>query len=301
MKRRRSPSSSSSGSDQNSPNESASEPPQSKRTKTTGETSRSASKSQPNTSVRLQNADMLSKYRNKNSNIAIANPKTKSNFTATGISEDDDIWLCEIPNSVDVNKLLGKSLKLGSKKNIIKISDDTQLDCVSSKWDKQNDGVYANTVSVIFQGDDGKLSVKNLKPSGRMSMHTKIKDEQRETVELEPTVRHECTIFPESLRVRHPLFGNHFEDKVKISKRIAVKLAAATQATESTSSGDSNGIQIKQEKDDSSSTSGTPKKSSRASKSTDKTNAAKTDKSKTVRNGGMDDDLARIKQIFQQC
>lgn len=297
MKRRRS--SSSSGSD--SPKEPASEPPQSKRTKTTGENTSSASKSQPNISVRLQNADMLSKYRNKNAHIAIGNPKTKSSFKATEISDDDEIWLCEIPNSVDVNKLLGKSLKLGSKNNIIKTSDDTQLECVSSKFDKLGNGVYANTVSVVFQSDDGKLSVKNLKASGQISMHTKIKDEQRETIELEPTVRHECTIFPESLRVRHPLFGNHFEDKVKINKRIAVKLAAATQTTESTSYGDSNGIQIKQEKDDSSSTSGTPKKSSKASKSSDKMNAAKTDKSKIARNGGMDDDLARIKQIFQQC
>lgn len=307
MKRRRSStssqSSSSSGSgdsDQNNTKES--EQPQSKRAKTTGENNRSANKSQPNISVRLQNADMLSKYRNKNAHIVIENPKTKSNYMATEIADDDEIWLCEIPNSVDVNKLIGKSLKLGSKRNDIKLSDESQLECVSSKFEsQQKDGVYVNTVSVIFQSDDGKLSVKNLKANGQMSIQKKIQDDQRETVQLDPTVRHECTIFPESLRIRHPLFGNNFQDKIKIKQEVTEKLAAAaTQAIDKTSNGgDCDDIQIKQEKDDSSNHN-SPKKSSKTSKSIDTPISVKTEKNKTTRNG-MDDDLARIKQIFQQC
>lgn len=314
MKRRRSStssSSSSSGGDQQNAKESSSEQPQSKKTKTTGENNRSASKSQPAISVRLQNADMLTKYRNKNAHIAIETPKTKSNFISTEISDDDDIWLCEIPHSVDVNKILGKSVRLGNKRCSIKLSDETKLECVASEFDRKNGDVYANTVSVVFQNDDGKLSVRNLKASGRMSIHKKIVDDQRETVELEPTVRHECTIFPESLRVRHPLFGNHFENKIKLEKGVAENLAAATQAVDSTTcngdedgdgdgDGDADYIRIKQEKDDSSSANVTPKKSSKASKSVEKSISIKTEKNPTTRNG-MDDDLARIKQIFQQC
>lgn len=297
MKRRRD-STSSSGGDQNNAKESSSEQQhQSKRKKTTTENNRSASKSQPNISVRLQNADMLSKYRNKNSHIVIENPKNKSNYMGTEISDDDEIWLCEIPNSIDVNKLLGKSVKLGSKKSTIKITDETQLECVSSKFDQQNDDIYANTVSVVFQNDDGKLSVKNLKANGRMSIHKKIEDDPRETIQLQPTVRHECTIFPETLRVRHPLFGNRFEDKIKINEQIAQKLA--TKPAIDNDSHDDDDICIKQEKDDSSSNVSV-KKSSKGSKANDKSISIKTEKNKTARNG-LDDDLDRIKQIFQQC
>lgn len=300
MKRRRDSTSSSSG-DQNNTKGSSSEQQQSKRKKTTSENNRSAgaSNSQPSVSVRLQNADMLSKYRNKNSHIVIENPKSKSNYMGTEISDDDEIWLCEIPNSIDVNSLLGKSLKLGSKKTNIKITNETQVECVSSKFDQQNDAVYANTVSVVFQNDDAKLSLKNLKARGTMSIHKKIDDDPRETIQLHPTVRHQCTIFPESLKVRHPLFGYDFADKIEINERIAQKLAA-DQAIDNDSYGD-DGICIKQEKDDDSSTNVSPKKASKASKSNDKSISIKTEENQTTSRNGLDDDLDRIKQIFQHC
>lgn len=289
MKRRRS-STSSTSSDQNKTKGSSIEAHQSKRKKTTTENNHSTSKSSSNISVRLQNADMLTKYRNKNAHIVIETPKTKSNYTMNEINDDDEIWLCEIPNSIDVNQLLGKSVKLGSKKTTI---DKTQLECRAESCDHQN-GIYANTVSVISQNDDAKLSVKNLKTAGRMTIHKKIEDDQRETIELSPTVRHECTIFPESLTIRHPLFGNHFKDKIKVDKRIAKKLSAA-QVIDHSPYGKR--IRIKQEKEDS--INGSPKKSSKASKTIDSSTAIKAEKNKTL--NGHDDDVDRIKQIFQQC
>lgn len=306
MKRKRSPSSSSNSSssgDQSNAKESSEQPSkhQPKKKKTTGENQHNTSKSQSSVSVRLQNADMLAKYRNKNSHIIIENPKDKSNYLGNDISDDDEIWLCEIPNSIDVNQLLGKSVKLGSRKSFIKVADNTQLKCVSTEYDRRNDvTVYANTVSVVFQDDDAKLSLKNLQPKGQMIIHKHIEDDQRETVELGRTGRHECTVFPESLRVRHPLFGNCFEDKIQLNQRIAEKLSAA-QAIDNNSYGD--GIRIKKEKEDSSgssSSSGSSKKQSKEPKSTDKPISIKTEKNTTQRNG-LDDDAARIRQIFQQC
>lgn len=300
MKRRRS-STSSSGEQADTKN-APSQPHPSKRTRRTSENNRSKSQ----ISVRLQNADMLTKYRNKNPHIIIEMPKNKSNCMGNEIGDDDEIWLCEIPNSIDVEKLIGKSLKLGSKKSTIKITDETQLECVSSKFDQQNGGVYANAMSVVFQNDDAKLSVKNLKALGHMSIHKKIDGNQRETIELSPTVHHECTVFPESLRVRHPLFGNHFEDKIKLSKRIGQRLAEAAVETEAEmqtiDSGTFGGIRIKQEKEDNSNVNSRkkPAKESKSiDKSTNKSITIKTEKNKT--SNGHDADLARIKQIFQQC
>lgn len=264
----------------------------SKRKKTTTENPRSPTKSQCNTSVRLQNAHMLTKYRNKNSHIVIENPKTKSNYTANGISDDDEIWLCEIPSSLNVNELLGKTVKLGSKRNTV---DGTKLEYVSSSFDHQSNGVYANTVSVVFQDDDAKLAVKNLKAAGQISFHKKIIEIDRsETVEPTPTVRHESTI--EALTVRHPLFGNRFEDKIQVDERVAQRLAAARMIMDNNEYGQ--GIRIKQEAEDS--TSGSSKKSSKRAKTSHNSVAIKTEKNDTL-NGHNDADVDRIKQIFQQC
>lgn len=252
-----------------------------------------ANERQANVTVRLENADSLTKYQQKNPHIKIQNPEITSNFTADELSDDDEIWICEIPASIDVNKLVGESIKLGSKKSTIK-TDDGKFECTSSKFENSN-GVYQNTLSVVFQNRDGQYSMKNIKPVGRMMLHQKI-DDSEVPIELTPSSRHSCTVFPDNLVVRHPLLGRNFEDIVTLSKEIKDKLAESQTKSEQTQSV----VRVKQEKEENLTNLQTsPKKSrKRKNESNECLAALKKPKEGIEIENIHDDDLARIKEIF---
>lgn len=248
---------------------------------------------QANVTIRLENSDALAKFRQRNPDVQIANPTTTSNFTADEISDDDEIWICDIPESIDVDKLVGQSIKLGSKKSTIK-TEDGVIQCTSSKYESTySNGVYQNQLSVIFQNSDGQYSMKNIRPMGRMMFHKKL-DNSEET--FEPTVagRHECTVFPENLVVRHPLLGRHFEDKIKLSKAVQKNLNEAQIAS------NSQAVHVKQEKDESETKSkSSPKKSKkRKGDPIEDSRSSKKRKAEIKTEIAQDDDLDRIKQIF---
>lgn len=236
-------------------------------------------------SVRLENTNSLTKYRNKNSHIKIEHLTTSSNFDATEISDGDEFWICEIPTTIDVNQLIGKSVKLGNRKSSFS-TDGGEIGCISTKFDDTNE-VYQNTVSLVFQ-NKSELMVKNIKPDGRLTLHTKIDSEPSIELNEYSSGRHECTVFPDNLVVRHPLLGRKFEDKINVRKDIKEKLNDAQKATESVPS-----VRIKQEKKNDT---GTPKKTKQI-----KTNSSSaimpSEKIKTE--NGHDDDLDRIKHIFE--
>ncbi|XP_031618070.1 uncharacterized protein LOC116337551 [Contarinia nasturtii] len=249
---------------------------------------------QSNVTIKMQNADSLAKYRNMNPHAKIENPKTTTNFTADDISDDDEIWICDIPSSIDVNKLVGESIKLGSKKSTIK-TDDFDIQCSSSKYESSN-GIYENALSVIFQNDDGQFTMKNIKPVGRMMFHQKV-TKSEETLELTPSGRHECTVFPDNLVVRHPLLGRNFEDKIKVSKAIQKSLDEAKIASNEVAE---SSVRIKQEKEEGSTRSQTTPKKSKKRKAEPIEDPVSTKKRKDeikIENA-QDDDLDRIMQIF---
>lgn len=235
--------------------------------------------------VRLQNADILSKYRNKNQHIKIESVKTVSDIAINEINEDDEIWICGIPHSVDVNELIGKSVKLGNKKCSFQ-TKEVQLESVSSKYLDEK-GVYKNTLSMIFQKNNSELSIKNVKLQGEITIQKKIVYSDIPSIELAVSGVNEGTIFPDSIVPRHPLFGKNFEDKININTKIMKMLCAADTEVQS----DMNNIRIKQETDES------RVKPKVTDKSSNTANSVK--KSKNEKKGNNDEDLARIKLIFE--
>lgn len=244
--------------------------------------------SQANVTVRLENADMLTKYRHKNPHIKIIRPETTTHFASDEISDDDEIWTCDVPDSIDMTKLVGKSIKLGSKKSIIE-TDDGTIEYSSSKYES-NDGIYQNTLSIVFQDNDSTLSIKNIKPVGRMSFYKKL-NHSDEPIQLHPTGRHECTLFPANLVLRHPLLGRNYEDKVNVNETIKSKLSEAqTASTQSR-------IVIKQEKEGTNIQPSLKKRKKRKDESADNLISHKKPKEE-IKTETEDDDLDRIKQIF---
>lgn len=261
-----------------------SEEPKPKKSKTKSKKDDNNSKAEPNFNVRLQNTGMLTNYRNKNQHIQIENVNLSSNCTENDIESDDEIWICEIPTTINVNSLVGKSIKLGNKRCSIK-TQHTEIECESSKFADAS-GAYENTLSMVFQNNDSQLSMKNIKPMGRIAIHEKVIDSEPQ-IELTPSDQHECTIYPDSLVVRHPLFGRHFKKEVNINKKIREKLSEA----ESLHSKFTNLVEVKQEKPEAD-------ENSHKKRKADKSNG-KSQKDRTKKANGHDDDLDRIKQIFE--
>lgn len=237
------------------------------------------SEKQSNIKVRLQNTDMLTKYRNKNEHIHIEHAKSIPNFIESELSEEDEVWICEIPNSTDVNELIGKSVKLGHKRCSIKI-EQAEMECVSSKF-KDMPSVHDNVQSVVLQNKNSQLFMKNLKPVGRLTVHEKIAEMEPST-DVGTTSRHECTVFPDMLVVRHPIFGRYFEDKINVTDEIKRTLSDKPYQNVGLK------IQVKQELEDS------PKRKHNEMKS------IKNSKQKMKEGNTNDDDLSRIRLIFEK-
>lgn len=186
-------------------------------------------KSHTDVTVRLHNADMLTKYKNKNPHLVIEKPKTTTNCLPNELDDDDEVWLCEIPNIVDVNELVGKSIKLGSKKCFVK-TEDGLIECSSEKY--ESDPVYQNTISIVFQKNDAQLAIKNVKPTGRLTFRAKANELIDNPLENAPQTKpHQSTLFPTNLVSRHPLHGRQFEDSIKVKKSIQKKLKIAEEAS----------------------------------------------------------------------
>lgn len=201
------------------------------------------SKTRSDVTVRLQNADMFSKYKNKNPHLVIEQPKSTSNCLASEISDDDEIWLCEIPNAFDVNEMVGKKIKLGSKKCFVK-TENGKIECALEKYESNE--VYQNSVSIAFQNNDSQFIIKNIKPAGRLTFRARAKDLVDNPLENAPPVKpHKCTIFPDNIIVRHPLHGHLFEDRINVKRSVQEKLKNAEEA----SMHKTTTVEIKKEKD----------------------------------------------------
>lgn len=239
-----------------------------------------------NISVRLQNTDMFTKYKNKNAHIIIEPPKTTSNCLPIDLSDDDEIWLCEIPSIVNVNELVGKSIKLGSKKCFVK-TDGGQIECASEKYESHI--VYENSMSLAMQDNDGKFTIKNLKPIGRLTFRAKADELLDNPLENAPAVKpHQCTLFPENIVMRHPLHGRQFEDRIKLKKTIQKQLKHAQDASMQK-------LPIKQENTDEAIS--TVKKSKKRKADTQETAEIEAKKIKTEIKVEHDDDLSWIKSL----
>lgn len=187
------------------------------------------SETRSDVTVRLQNTDMFSKYKNKNPHLVIEQPKTTSNCLASEISDDDEIWLCEIPNVFDVNEMVGKTIKLGSKKCFVK-TENGKIECASEKYESNE--VYENSVSVAFQNEGSQFIMKNIKPTGRLTFRSRANDLVDNPLENAPQVKpHKCTIFPDNIIVRHPLHGHQFEDRINVNRSVQEKLKNAEEAS----------------------------------------------------------------------
>lgn len=172
------------------------------------------------TVVRLKNADIFAKYQNKNSNISIDKSKCVPAFVAEELSDDDEIWIGEVPCSIDLSNLIGQTIKLGSKQSILKAESENAIECVS---DTCNTPIVT---SLVCAKKNGQLVMRNMQTAGYFFLRKRAEDPVN--VSLDRFVQSEGRPdFPNGLKVRHPLHGIGYKELVTIDERTKEKLNAA--------------------------------------------------------------------------
>lgn len=179
--------------------------------------------------VRLSNTNSFTTYKNKNEHLSFEHTAVASQLGPDDISDDDEIWLCEVPNGIDTKELVGKTIKLGGTSKSISTSNGDQIECIS-EIQKDDDGIVGETVSLVLQDSDTKLSIKNVTVNGRVSFRQKIVDNPQQHIEIDDNISYKAgTDFPKNLKIRHPLHGFQYNTIIDLAASVKEKLVEMRQ------------------------------------------------------------------------
>ncbi|XP_017886399.1 uncharacterized protein LOC108628762 [Ceratina calcarata] len=129
---------------------------------------------------------------------------TDSTFTLEDLSDNEDVWIMDIPRTIDPIELKGQTLTFGEKSKF-KVKDE--------KYCAVNHEVKSN-VTCIFNTNSVKSRYKavNVKPVGTIGVRKKLSSVSK-TKSMQ--IENYSVPFPKNLRTRHPLFGVSYEGKTR--------------------------------------------------------------------------------------
>lgn len=152
------------------------------------------------TASRPQNINDLAREEN------LVVDSTDVTFNLDNISDSEDVWIMDIPKTIDPKDLIGQPLIFGEKSKF-KIKGD--------RYYAVNHDTKCN-VTCVFNTGKVKPQYKtvNVKPVGTISIRRKLSGISKiKPMQIENT----SVPFPENLKVRHPLFGVSYQGKVRKS------------------------------------------------------------------------------------
>ncbi|XP_076759433.1 uncharacterized protein LOC143428447 [Xylocopa sonorina] len=129
---------------------------------------------------------------------------TDSSFSLDDLSDNEDVWIMDIPLTIDPKELEGQTLVFGEKSKF-KVKDGRY--CALNHEVKCNISCVLNTGKV-----KSKYKTVNIKPKGTITVRRKLSNILKTT----PMQIEDCSVpFPKNLRIRHPLFGVSHEGNVR--------------------------------------------------------------------------------------
>lgn len=143
-------------------------------------------------------------------------------LTRQDIGTEDEVWLFQCPQTVDVEKLVGTKLKLNSQQHLVPADETTKYEYHSSPANTQFYTVISKSA------DKNKHEAYSFRAAGVVRI-------QHEIPEVVP-----CDVFnavdarvpyPENLKVRHPILGFDFEKTSTLSKSVRRSLRKAVIAS----------------------------------------------------------------------
>lgn len=143
-------------------------------------------------------------------------------LTRQGIKTEDEVWLFQCPQSVDVEKLVGNKLKLNSHQNLVNAD-------ATSKFEYHSESPVNQFYTVISKSED---KIKHEAFSFKAAGVVRIQHEIPELVHCDLVEAVKVNVpYPQNLKIRHPLLGFQFEDKSTLSKSVLRSLRKAVTAS----------------------------------------------------------------------
>ncbi|KAI4488634.1 hypothetical protein M0802_011450 [Mischocyttarus mexicanus] len=135
--------------------------------------------------------------------------ETSSSFNFDDISDSEDIWILNIPKTVDTKELIGQTLELGDK---------SKLKVGEKKYCAIKQSMQCG-VTCVFSTSETNSPYKavNIKPAGSITIRRKLSTIPKGKPLLLENVG---VPFPENLRTRHPLLGVSTKNKLKRESKI---------------------------------------------------------------------------------
>ncbi|XP_017762051.1 PREDICTED: uncharacterized protein LOC108552153 [Eufriesea mexicana] len=129
---------------------------------------------------------------------------TDTTFSLDDLSDNEDIWIMDIPGTVDPKELKGQTLMFGEKSKF-KIKEE--------RYCTVNHEVKCNVTCVLHTGKvKSRYKTVNMKPAGTITVRRKLSSISK----TKPMQIENCSVpFPKNLRIRHPLFGVSYEGNVR--------------------------------------------------------------------------------------
>ncbi|KOC60679.1 CCR4-NOT transcription complex subunit 4 [Habropoda laboriosa] len=126
---------------------------------------------------------------------------TNSTLCLSDLSDSEDIWIMDIPRTIDPRELKGQTLIFGEKSKF-KVNKE--------RYYAVNHEVKCN-ITCVLKTDKAKSQYKtvNIKPAGSFTVRRKLSSVSK----MKPMkIENYSVPFPKNLRSRHPLFGVSYEE-----------------------------------------------------------------------------------------
>lgn len=135
-----------------------------------------------------------------------------STFSLEDISDSEDIWVMDLPRSIDTQELRGQMIAFEDKSKF-KIKDERY--CIVAQNTNYNVTCVFNTKRTSHM-----YKTVNIKPAGSLSVRRKLSGAR----DVKPvSIENSGVQFPNDLKTRHPLFGVIRERKRRSRKRSVPK------------------------------------------------------------------------------
>ncbi|XP_054005830.1 uncharacterized protein LOC128890880 isoform X1 [Hylaeus anthracinus] len=129
---------------------------------------------------------------------------TDSTFSLDDILDNEDVWIMDIPRTIDPQELKGQTLVFGDK---------TKFKIKEERYYAVNHNVKCNITCVLNTGKmKSRYKTINVKPAGTITVRRKLSGiSKTKPMQIEDS----SVPFPTNLKTRHPLFGVSYEGKVR--------------------------------------------------------------------------------------
>lgn len=138
------------------------------------------------------------------------------------IGPDDEVWLLQCPKTIDIDALINRKIKIPGK------THHEHIESVAEGYSKQQNVTLATTSNRGY-------TIKTVPVSGRIFIRERLKiqnlDETQNESLTNPNKGSERIKFPDDLKIRHPLHGADYEDKIEVKPAVAERLKQATRTS----------------------------------------------------------------------